>query len=56
MHTPAQEERILRACLAAGGYESAHSTTDFAVDGLEGEAGMAVVQLLGSLLRQKLAV
>jgi hypothetical protein len=55
MHSSAQEERILRACLAAGGVESQHFSTDFAVDGLEGEAGMAVVQLLGSLLRQKLA-
>jgi hypothetical protein len=55
MHTPVQEERIVRACIASGGYESLHHSTDFAVDGLEGEAGMAVVQLLGSLLRQKLA-
>jgi len=54
MHTPEDGERILRACIDAGGYESIYCSTAFSVDFLEGEAEMALAQLLGSLLRQKL--
>ncbi|MFI5015458.1 MAG: glutamate cyclase domain-containing protein, partial [Hyphomicrobiales bacterium] len=54
MHTPAIEERILRACLDAGGLEAMYCTTDFFVDGLEGESSMACVQLLGSIVRKNL--
>ena len=55
MHTPQEGKRILRACLDAGGYESIYCSTAFSVDSLEGEAEMALAQLLGSLLRQKLS-
>ncbi len=54
MHTPAQEERMLRDCLGAGGLEAGHCTTDFKVDGLEGETSMAAVQFLGSIVRKNL--
>jgi hypothetical protein len=54
MHTPDQEERMLRDCLNAGGLEAAYCSTQFLVDGLEGEASMAVVQLLGSIVRKNL--
>jgi D-glutamate cyclase len=54
MHTADEEERILRASIAAGALESISCTPTFAVDGLEGEAGMAIVQLLGCVLREKL--
>jgi D-glutamate cyclase len=53
MHTPEEGERILRACLDAGGYESIYCSTGFSVDFLEEEAEMALAQLLGSFLRQK---
>lgn len=54
MHTPAQEERLLRDCLNAGGLEAAYCSTNFLVDGLEGESSMAVVQLLGNIVRKNL--
>jgi hypothetical protein len=54
MHTPAQEERMLRDCLNAGGLEAAFCTTDFFVDGLEGETSMAAVQFLGNIVRKNL--
>jgi hypothetical protein len=54
MHTPAQEERMLRDCLAAGGLEATYCTTDFVVDGLEGETSMAAVQFLGNIVRKNL--
>jgi hypothetical protein len=54
MHTPAAEERILRACLDAGGLEAMFCTTEFFVDGLEGESSMACVQLLRDILRKNL--
>ena len=54
MHTPAQEERMLRDCLATGGLEAAFCTTDFFVDGLEGETSMAAVQFLGNIVRKNL--
>lgn len=54
MHSPALEARILRACLDAGGLEAMHCTTDFMVDGLDGESSMACVQILGNLVRKNL--
>jgi hypothetical protein len=54
MHTPALEERILRACLDNGGLEAMYCTTDFFVDGLDGESSMACVQLLGNIVRKNL--
>lgn len=54
MHSPAQEERMLRDCLNAGGLEAAYCTTDFFVDGLEGETSMAMVQFLGNIVRKNL--
>jgi hypothetical protein len=36
IHSPAQEERIVRACLDAGGLEAMFCTTEFWVDGLDG--------------------
>ncbi len=54
MHTPAQEERMIRDCLSAGGLEAMYCSTDFIVDGLEGESSMACVQLLGNIVRKNL--
>jgi D-glutamate cyclase len=55
VHGPAQEERIVRACLEAGGLEAMMCTRRFIVDGAEGESGMAVVQLLGDMVRLALS-
>lgn len=54
MHTPELEARILRACLDAGGLEAMQCTTDFMVDGLDGETSMSCVQMLGNLVRKNL--
>ncbi|HTB42955.1 MAG TPA: glutamate cyclase domain-containing protein [Acetobacteraceae bacterium] len=54
MHSPALEERIVRACLDAGGLEAMFCTTDFSVDGLDGETSMACVQILGNIVRKNL--
>lgn len=54
MHSPADEERQLRACLNAGGLEAMYCTTDFMVDGLEGETSMACVQILRNIVRKNL--
>ncbi len=54
MHTPELEARILRACLDAGGLEAMFCTTDFMVDGLDGETSMACVQILGNIVRKNL--
>ena len=54
MHTASQEERLLRDCLNAGGLEAAFCTTEFFVDGLDGETSMAVVQILGNIVRKNL--
>ncbi|WP_420006309.1 glutamate cyclase domain-containing protein [Arenibacterium sp. LLYu02] len=54
IHSPEVERRVLYACLDAGGYEAIHCTTDFQVDGLDGESSMAVVQLLGNIVRKNL--
>lgn len=54
VHTPAQEERMLRDCLAAGGLEAMYCSTEFLVDGLEGETSMACMQFLGNIVRKNL--
>jgi hypothetical protein len=54
IHSPAQEERILRACLDAGGLEAMYCTTEFWVDGLDGETSMACMQLLSNIVRKNL--
>lgn len=52
IHTPAQEERVLRACLDAGGLEAIFTNTEFVADGLEGETSMACMQFLGNIVRK----
>jgi hypothetical protein len=54
LHSPAQEGRILRACLDAGGLEAMFCTTDFYIDGLEGETSMAVLQFLKDIVGKNL--
>lgn len=54
VHSPAQEERIIRACQMAGGIDAIHTSTDFGVDGLDGETSMACVQFLGNIVRKSL--
>ena len=54
LHTPAQEERIIRACLAAGGLEAMYCTTDFVVDNLAGETSMAALQFLRDIVGKNL--
>ena len=54
MHRPADEERILRACLGANGLEAMYCTQEFYVDGLDGETSMACVQILGNIVRKNL--
>ncbi len=54
MHSPADEERMLRDCLNAGGLEASYCSTAFFVDGLEGETSMACVQFLGNIVRKNL--
>lgn len=55
IHTPQLEERILRACLDAGGWEMRYCTSRFIVDGAEGESSMAIIQLLGDMVRLNIA-
>ena len=40
------EKRIVQACLDAGGLEAMYCTTEFLVDGLDGETSMACMQFL----------
>lgn len=54
IHSPAQEERILRACLDAGGLEAMYCTTEFLVDGLDGETSIACMQFLSNIVRKNL--
>lgn len=55
IHTPRLEERMLRACLDAGGLEARYCTKRFLVDGTQGESSMAIVQLLNDMVRLNLA-
>jgi len=54
LHTPAMEERILRAA-ADTGYLDSSGYTDWAVDGMSGEAHVALVQLLRTVVEQPFA-
>lgn len=54
IHSPAMEERIVRACLDAGGLEAMFCTTEFWVDGLDGETSMACMQFLSNIVRKNL--
>jgi len=51
MHTPEEEKRVLFACLDAGGLEARYCSKRFIVDGMPGDTSMAVVQLLGDMVR-----
>jgi hypothetical protein len=55
VHTPEMERKILTACLEAGGWEMRYCSSRFIVDGVEGEASMAMVQLLRELVRLNIA-
>ncbi|HEV7263987.1 MAG TPA: glutamate cyclase domain-containing protein [Falsiroseomonas sp.] len=54
LHSPAQEGRIIRACLDAGGLEAMYCTTDFVVDNLAGETSIAVLQFLKDIVGKNL--
>ncbi len=54
-HTPDMARRIIGACLEAGGLEAMWCTKLFFVDGAEGESSVAVVQMLGDMVRLALA-
>jgi D-glutamate cyclase len=54
VHSPAQEERIIRACQMAGGIDAIYACTEFGVDGLDGETSMACMQFLGNIVRKSL--
>ncbi len=54
IHSAADEERNIRACLNAGGLEAMYCTMDFSVDGLDGEISMAVMQFLSAIVRKNL--
>jgi len=52
---PKIEERVIRACLDAGGWEMRYCTSRFIVDGAEGESSMAIVQLLRDMVGLNIA-
>ncbi len=54
IHSPEMEKRIVQACLAAGGLEAMYCTTEFLVDGLDGETSMACMQFLSNIVRKNL--
>ena len=54
MHAPVVEERVLRRCFEAGVLEAMAFSADYLVDGLEGETSVAVVQILGNIVRKHL--
>ena len=51
MHSPEMERNVVTKCLEAGGLEAMYCFTAFVVDNCEGESSMAVVQLLGDIVR-----
>ncbi len=55
LHTPEMEERIIRACLDAGGWEARYCSTRFLVDGTVGETSASLVQMLREMVRLNLA-
>lgn len=54
VHSMEDEQRIVRACLDAGGLEAINCSTDSFVDGLDLQSSMACVQLLGNIARKAL--
>jgi len=54
IHSPEMEKRIVQACLDAGGLEAMYCTTEFLVDGLDGETSMACMQFLSNIVRKNL--
>lgn len=54
MHDPEMERRVITKCLEAGGLEAMYCSTAFMVDNCEGESSMAVVQILGDMVRLNL--
>jgi hypothetical protein len=54
LHDPDDERRVLEACAAAGAADGAHSRTTFSVDGIAGEVSVAVVRMLGEIIRNGL--
>jgi hypothetical protein len=54
IHSPDMERRIVQACLDAGGLEAMYCTTEFMVDGLDGETSMACMQFLSNIVRKNL--
>ena len=54
IHSPDMEKRIVQACLDAGGLEAMYCTTEFLVDGLDGETSMACMQFLSNIVRKNL--
>ncbi|MDC7788285.1 DUF4392 domain-containing protein [Rhodoplanes sp. TEM] len=55
IHSAEMERQILTACLDAGGWEMRYCSSRFIVDGIEGEASMALVRLLRELVRLNIA-
>lgn len=53
---PEMEERILRSCLDAGGWEMRYCSSRFIVDGTEGETSMSIVQILRDMIRLNIGV
>lgn len=51
VHSPEQEERIMMRCLEAGGIEAVFCTQNFECDGIAGEGHMAMVRLLGEMVK-----
>jgi len=51
VHSPEQEARIMLRCLEAGGIEAVFCTQNFECDGIAGESHMAIVRLLGEMVR-----
>lgn len=54
MHTRDDELRILRRCFDAGVLEATYFSSEFLVDGLDGETSASVVQMLGNIVRKNL--
>ena len=56
IHSPEMEKRIVQglASMAPAGWRRMYCTTDFMVDGLDGETSMACMQFLSNIVRKKL--
>ena len=54
VHSPEMDRAIVTKCIEAGGLEAMYCSTNFLVDNCEGESSMAIVQLLGDMVRLNL--